>query len=56
MGPRDADQAYIDFVLDHLPWLTGFLGTVVLDLTVRIINVEITSICINYRFFSNASV
>lgn len=34
MGPRDADQAYIDFVLDHLPWLTGSLGTVALDLTI----------------------
>jgi uncharacterized protein with PQ loop repeat len=34
MGPRAEDQAYIDFVLDHLPWLTGSLGTVVLDLTI----------------------
>ena len=35
MGPRDENQTYIDFVLDHLPWLTGSLGTVFLDLTVR---------------------
>ena len=34
MGPRAPDQSYMDFVLDHLPWLSGSLGTVFLDLTV----------------------
>ena len=37
MSPRDVDETYEQFVLDHLPWLTGSLGTVVLDFTVRTI-------------------
>jgi len=34
MSPRDVDETYEQFVLDHLPWLTGSLGTVVLDFTI----------------------
>ena len=34
MSPRAPDQSYEDFVMEHLPWLTGSLGTVLLDFTV----------------------
>lgn len=34
MSPRDPGQSYEDFVMDHLPWLTGSLGTVALDFTI----------------------
>ena len=37
MSPRDVDETYEKFVLDHLPWLTGSLGTVVLDFTVSLL-------------------
>ena len=37
MSPRDVDETYEQFVLDHLPWLTGSLGTVVLDFTVSLL-------------------
>lgn len=37
MSPRHVDETYEQFVLDHLPWLTGSLGTVVLDFTVSLL-------------------
>ena len=37
MSPRDVDETYEQFVLDHLPWLTGSLGTVVLDFSVSLL-------------------
>lgn len=34
MSPRSPDQSYEAFVMEHLPWLTGSLGTVALDFTI----------------------
>ena len=48
MSPRDVDETYEQFVLDHLPWLTGSLGTVVLDFTVSVLYKNF-----NFDFFSD---
>lgn len=34
MSPRKPGQSYEEFIMDHLPWLTGSLGTVSLDFTI----------------------
>jgi len=34
MSKNDDGSSYEEFIMDHLPWLTGSLGTVALDFTV----------------------
>lgn len=34
MSKDDDGSSYEEFIMDHLPWLTGSLGTVALDFTV----------------------
>jgi len=34
MSPRMPGESYEEFVMNHLPWLTGSLGTVALDFTI----------------------
>ena len=37
MSKDDDGSSYEEFIMDHLPWLTGSLGTVALDFTVSLL-------------------